>query len=49
MGNFDRVSEMLIRAVEWKAKNYLAAKELQHRKEVTEQRSERNILRRTWY
>lgn len=49
MGNFDRVSEMIIRAIEWKAKNYLAAKELQHRKEVTEDTDNKSILKRSWF
>lgn len=41
MGNFDRVSEMIIRAIQWKANNYDAAKELEHRKEIdtTERKS----------
>lgn len=34
IGNFDRVSEMLLRSIQWKAKNYDAAKQLEHRKKV---------------
>lgn len=49
VGNFDRVSEMLIRAIEWKAKNYLAAKELQHRKELVEDTENKSILKRSWF
>lgn len=40
VGNFDRVSEMIIRAVQWKAKEYDSAKQLEHRKEIdTEEKS----------
>ena len=50
LGNFDRVSEMIIRAIEWKAKNYSAAKELEHRKKVTEDNTnDRGIMRRAWF
>ncbi len=36
-GNFDRVSEMLIHGLQWKLQDVQAAKELVHRKKVTEQ------------
>ena len=50
LGNFDRVSEMIIRAIEWKAKNYSAAKELEHRKKVTEDNTnDKGIMRRAWF
>lgn len=44
-GNFDRVSEMLIHALQWKLQDVQAAKELVHRKKVTE----RNIRDDIWH
>ena len=39
VGNFDRVSEMIIRAVQWKAKEYDSAKQLETKKKIdTEQK-----------
>jgi hypothetical protein len=49
IGNFDRVSEMIIRAVQWKRDNIIAAKELAHRKKVTDDDDDDNILNRSWF
>ena len=48
-GNFDRVSEMIIRALQWKLQDVQAAKELVHRKKVTEQNIRDDIWHRNWY
>ena len=48
IGNFDRVSEMIIRALQWKLSDIEAAKELAHRKKVTES-SKNHILKRNWF
>lgn len=34
LGNFDRVSEMLLRGIQWRYANVEAAKELEHRKKI---------------
>lgn len=47
VANFDRVSEMIIRAVEWKFKDMTAAKELATRKKVVQDKN--HILKRSWY
>ena len=49
IGNFDRVSEMLIRAIQWKITDIEAAKELAHRKKVLDTTDNRNILKRDWF
>ena len=49
IGNFDRVSEMIIRALQWKLVDVEAAKELAHRKKVTEDNPNNNILKRAWF
>ena len=49
IGNFDRVSEMIIRALQWKLVDVEAAKELAHRKKVTEDNHNNNILKRAWF
>ena len=51
IGNFDRVSEMLLRGIQWKAKNYAAAKLLEKRREVIEEESNnsKNIMKRAWF
>lgn len=51
MGNFDRVSEMIIRGLQWKQQDIEAAKELEMRKKVdtnTDNYSN-NIMQREWY
>lgn len=48
-GNFDRVSEMLIHGLQWKLQDVQAAKELVHRKKVTEQNIRDDIWHRSWF
>lgn len=48
-GNFDRVSEMIIHALQWRLKDIKAAKELSHRKKTTVDNCEDNIWNRTWF
>ena len=48
-GNFDRVSEMLIHALQWKLNDVEAAKELAHRKKATIENYSDNIWNRPWY
>lgn len=48
-GNFDRVSEMIIRALQWKLQDVQAAKELVHRKKTTEQNIRDDIWHRSWF
>lgn len=49
LGNFDRVSEMIIRALQWKLTDIEAAKELAHRKKLKEINNTRDILHRDWF
>lgn len=49
LGNFDRVSQMIIRALQWKLEDIEAAKVLAHRKKVLENSDTRNILMRDWF
>ena len=49
-GNFDRVSEMLLRGVEWKSMEIKGINELETRKPLTEENIEENdILNRDWF
>lgn len=48
-GNFDRVSEMLIHALQWKLNDVEAAKELAHRKKATIENYNDNIFNRDWF
>ena len=48
IGNFDRVSEMIIRALQWKLTDVEAARELAHRKKVLET-DKNNIFKREWF
>lgn len=48
-GNFDRVSEMLIHALQWKLDDVEAAKELAHRKKATIENYNDNIWDRDWF
>ena len=48
-GNFDRVSEMIIRALQWRLTDIQAAKELSHRKKATVNNYKDDILSRGWY
>ena len=47
IGNFDRVSSMIIRALQWKLCDVEAAKELAHRRKVVDDKN--NILIRDWF
>ena len=50
LGNFDRVSEMLIRGIEWKAKQLLNEDALSSRTALTGENIDSNdILEREWY
>ena len=49
MGNFDRVSEMIIRALQWRLCDIEAAKELAHRKKLITDDDKKNILTRAWF
>lgn len=49
LGNFDRVSEMIIRALQWRQCNIEAAKELAHRKKIDKHDDRRHILSRAWF
>ena len=49
LGNFDRVSEMIIRAIQWRLCDIEAAKELAHRKKVLDDKDGKNILTRAWF
>jgi len=48
-GNFDRVSEMIIRALQWRVQDVQAAKELVHRKKATETNYKDSIWEREWF
>jgi len=48
IGNFDRVSEMIIRALQWKLTDIEAAKELESRKKVIDD-DKNDILHRPWF
>lgn len=48
LGNFDRVSEMILRGIQWKNNNIEAAKELANRKKVIK-KDNNNILKRNWF
>ena len=49
-GNYDRVSSMLLRGIEWKGFNILAGDELEHRKDLTpENLDDNDILNRPWF
>lgn len=49
LGNFDRVSEMIIRALQWKSENLKAEHEMQHRKKIEDVVQHENILHRSWF
>lgn len=51
-GNYDRVSEMILRGIEWKARSLDAQEELNSRKKLTEQNEHEHsdhILERDWF
>ena len=47
LGNFDRVSEMIMRALRWRLQDVEAAKELAHRKKIKVDKN--NIFNRNWF
>lgn len=49
LGNFDRVSEMIIRALQWRKCNIDAAKELEHRKKLINKKDRTHIMQRNWF
>ena len=50
VGNFDRVSEMILRGIQWKGMNILANDALSNRKDLTEENIDQNdILERPWF
>ena len=50
VGNFDRVSEMIMQALRWKLLDMQAAKELESRKKVIDNNPQsNNILKRDWF
>jgi hypothetical protein len=49
IGNFDRVSEMIVRGIEWKAMDINAKKEMDKRKKINVNSDEKNILSRPWF
>lgn len=48
VGNYDRVSEMILRGIQWKFTNIEAAKELATRKKLI-RTDKNNILKRDWF
>lgn len=49
-GNYDRVSSLLLRGIEWKSMNLKASVELEHRKELNvNNMDEHDILSRPWF
>lgn len=49
-GNFDRVSQMILRGIEWKGRELKGEFELENRKKINETNIERNdILSRDWF
>ena len=50
VGNFDRVSEMIIRALQWRLCDIEAAKELAHRKKIDKNDDvNQHIMKRNWF
>lgn len=49
VGNYDRVSEMIMQALRWKLCDIQAAKELATRKKLKEVNNSNNILKRDWF
>lgn len=48
-GNFDRVSEMIIRGIEWKSKNMIAAEKLKHRQKIENIEDKEDFFNRDWF
>lgn len=50
IGNFDRVSEMIIRGIQWRTMDINAAKQMQHRRKLQEDDVySQNIMKRPWF
>lgn len=49
VGNFDRVSEMIVRALQWRLSDIMASKELVKRKKINNDDANVNILKRDWF
>lgn len=50
IGNYDRVSSMIIRGIQWRSANIEAAKELQHRRKIREEDVyNQGIMHRDWF
>ena len=48
-GNFDRVSEMIIRGLQWRQMDVKAEKEMQRHKKIDKDNPSNNILKREWF
>ena len=51
-GNFDRVSEMILRGIEWKSRSLDAENEMAHRKKITDENGDDysdDIMNRDWF
>ena len=51
-GNFDRVSEMILRGIEWKSRSLDAENEMAHRKKITDENGDDysdDIMSRDWF
>lgn len=48
-GNFDRVSQLIIRAIQWKAMQIKASYELRNRVKVTEENDQSSFWNREWF
>ena len=49
VGNFDRVSEMIIYALQWRQRNVDAAKQLANRKKIEDVANKDSIFNRDWF
>lgn len=49
IGNFDRVSEMIVRGIEWKAMDIEAKKAMDIRKKIDVDDESENIMSRSWF
>ena len=48
-GNFDRVSEMIVKAIDWHKTDIESLKELEHKKKIKNKNVKKDILSREWY
>lgn len=49
LGNFDRVSSMIVRALQWKLADIRATKAMSNRKKVLDTEKSKHILKRNWF